>query len=107
MFKLNVKVGIPLLIAIAIAMLLTFGPGPVSVSQAEARSCQNGWWFCGPSTVTQSTKCTWDFGCWANPYEPNNVFRNCTTTTTPRCDALGSCNAKVSTNCSSTGRCCN
>lgn len=70
MFNISPRIALPLLIAVAVVALAAFAPGPAATPAVEA-SCgaSYGSYYLSSSWET----CTWDFGCWANPSEPNNI----------------------------------
>jgi hypothetical protein len=70
MIRLNSKLGFVLLTAALIIALSAFAPTPASTPVAEAGcGAHYGDWY----TQSTWTTCTWDFGCWINPWTPDNV----------------------------------
>lgn len=70
MLKLNPRIALPLLVAVIVVTLFAFAPGSAIIPTAEA-ACgahYSSYWL-----ASQWETCTWDFGCWINPYEPNNI----------------------------------
>jgi hypothetical protein len=68
--RLNAKLALPLLAAVTIVALSAFAPTPAAVPSAEA-AC--GAHFSGYWISAEWETCDWDFGCWINPFEPNNI----------------------------------
>lgn len=106
MFKLNLKSGIPLLVAVAIVTVGSFAPGLTPTPIVEASSCRNPWSYYNSRVESTWYECAWHFGCWANPFAPNGHDRNCVRTCADKRDPYGYCGTDCWTNCTWFGGCC-
>lgn len=71
MFNLSPRIALPLLVAVVVVALAAFTPGPASTPTVEARC---GAHYGGYVVIRSEITCnTWDFGCWINPNEPDNI----------------------------------
>lgn len=71
MLKLSPRIALPLLAAVTVVALAAFAPGPATTPAVEA-ACgahYSGYWL-----SSQWETCdTWDFWCWVDPSQPDNV----------------------------------
>ncbi len=75
MLHLKPRSGVLFLVATLLATAYAFTPSQLTTPEVQAGCGQtvSGW-----VNVGSWETCNWDFGCWINPHEPNNIKKHFT-----------------------------